>query len=375
MAGEGKPVSASNIPKTTFVVTLWFFFALTTVLLICRLSIRLSLHRQVFWDDVFAITAYFMLLGQLVLVTVMTPQIYLLIDVYAGVTPPADYLDQITFMIKIMYAHSMLFTTCVYCVKASFLSLFWRLIRNLVNFRKAWWGTAIFCGLTYCTTIAFFPISCTKLYVYGCTDAHSIKLGLISLRFGTSVDIATDIAIMLLPIAFVMKSHLPLPQKLGLIGLFGLGGVIIAIAVLRIVATDNQSKHPPTSWLIFWGTMESCVAVITSCFAAFKSLFTLRKRSSHYRRGQYRYQLSDMRGGTGKKSVVDMDSPLTNRMAGLDKERDGRLKNDATIIISSDQDGSKWRDDDSREEILQQTEFEVRYEQMPTRPLPTKQIT
>lgn len=165
---------------------------------------------------------------------------------------------------------------------------------------------------------------------------------------------------MALPISFVLKSHLPLAQKLGLVVLFALGFCIIGISILRVITLNNEVNHPAASWLLFWGTLESAIAVMTSCFATFKSLFTVCKRSSSYPRHP-NYQRTTLKAS---RKYSDMDICLTQRMGGNDGYSSNTTANhEATTVVTSSGPGAlKWDDDDSREEILHRTDIEVRYE-------------
>ncbi|EEP78280.1 predicted protein [Uncinocarpus reesii 1704] len=360
MAGaEDKPVLSNNIPREALLITIWVFFTVTTMLLIARYAIRLWLHRQLFWDDVFAGIAYVLLLGHNIAATLVAPAIYLMISTYFGVPKPPDFLDQVTYLVKLMFSANILFVLCLYSVKASLLALLWRLVKNLPRFRKAWWAIAAITAIGLVVTIILAPVACSDLRAFGCTAPDDIERDLITVRFTAASDILTDLLLMSLPVAFILTSYLPLPQKLGLVGLFALGFTVIAMSILRIVVNDNTSKHPPPSWLIFWSSMESAVAVMTSCFASFKSLFTLRKRPSAYARTSSYLQSKNKSG--------PLDASIALRSRIRNERSPATTKTDMnTVVISSESEANKWNDSDSREEILQRTEFEVRYERAST---------
>ncbi|KAK2734217.1 hypothetical protein FQN57_001738 [Myotisia sp. PD_48] len=358
---QDKPVAASNIPRHTLSITIWVFFGLVTVLLICRLGIRGWFHRRLFWDDIFAIIAFFLLLVENILITVAKRPVYMLLDVYQGMPQPPDFHDQVTDMIKLMFSHNFIFITCIYAVKASLLALLWRLIEGLPHFRKGWWGITILSSVCYLITIIFAPITCSTLKSMACISPRHIMLDNVSLRFGTGADVATDILIMCLPIALVMKSHLPAAQKIALVGLFLLGLTVISVAIVRIVATDAITKHPPSSWLLFWSAIESSVAVMISCFAAFKSLFNLERRPSEYQHSSGYIQSDTYLHSSGNnkagKKVRRSDIPLSPRVR-LKKEH-ARL---GTAVVSTEPQVRKWKQNGSQEEILQEIEFGVSYE-------------
>ncbi|EER29019.1 hypothetical protein CPC735_037250 [Coccidioides posadasii C735 delta SOWgp] len=357
MAGEDKPVLGTSIPRETTLILVWVFFAICTMLLICRFAIRLWLHRQLFWDDIFAAIGYVLLLGHDVVATMVTPAIYMMIGTYTGRPKPPDFLDQVTYLVKLMFTANILFILCLYSVKASLLALLWRLVKNLTTFRRGWWAITVITAIGALATIILAPISCSDLRAFGCTSPKDIERDLITVRFTAASDILTDLLIMSLPVAFILTSYLPTPQKIGLIGLFALGFTVIAMSILRIVVNDNKSKHPPPAWLLFWSAMESTVAVMVSCFASFKSLFTLRKRPSAYLNDTSYLQSKSKSGRSEARNSIALRS--RNRF----ERSPGATKADMnTVVISSEGEPNKWSDDGSREEILQRTEVEVRYE-------------
>ncbi|KAI1941190.1 hypothetical protein LOZ66_001700 [Ophidiomyces ophidiicola] len=358
MGAEDKPVRANNIPRDALLITVWVFFAVATMLLIFRYAIRLWLHRRLFWDDIFVAIAYVCLVAHNTLLTMVAPSIYLLLRTYAGAPRPPDFFDQITYLVVLMFAGNMFFVGCLYFVKASLLALLWRLFRNLPSFRKLWWAVTSITAVIAVITAIVPVIACSDLKAFACTNSAAIHRGLVAVRFTAATDILTDLMIMALPVAFILNSYLPAPQKVGLVGLFMLGFTVITMSIVRIVVNDNQSKHPPPSWLLFWSAMEGTVAVMASCFASFKSLFTLRKRPSAYNGDSYLHSKS-------KSGLSEGDLALRSRHRF---ERSVQIpKNELnTVVVSAEPGANKWNDTDSREEILQRTEFEVRYENAST---------
>ncbi|KAF3490802.1 uncharacterized protein GIQ15_00319 [Arthroderma uncinatum] len=337
MGAEDKLVLARKIGRTELLVSIWTGFGIATLLLASRFAIRMRLHRRLFWDDILAGLAYLFLLGHNILATLSAPTVYLLLHLYEnnqGLLMPGVLRD-IDHLAKLVFASNFLFRFCIYSVKASLLALLWRLFRSLPAFRRAWWVIAGVAVIGFLISIIMPTVACPSVTALGCISPKNLKLEAISMYMTTIADVLTDILIMSVPVAFVLKSSLPASQKLGLVGLFLLGLAVVVMAILRNLETDGKSKHPPPSWLLFWSAMEATVAVMVSCFASYKSLFT-----SHARPTAYQYQ-------SGYSTSVAVSS------------RVGANKN--------------WTDTDSREEIMRRTEFEVTYEMapIPEQPLPS----
>lgn len=77
--------------------------------------------------------------------------------------------------------------------------------------------------------------------------------------------IATDIIILLLPMPLVYQLHVPIAQKLALVGVFGLGIFVVVTSCLRITTLDILATTPDTTYDIenvMWTIIEPNVAVI-----------------------------------------------------------------------------------------------------------------
>lgn len=146
-------------------VTIWVLFGVSVILLAGRLAIRLRLHHRIFWDDSLAILGTLFLLAENVLIVLILPYVFMLVYYLDGqIDRPDDFEDQIATMLKMSFAINILFASSLWSVKASFMALMWRLVRNLATFRRVWWAIIVILAVTYCVVIALEPIACAKLY-------------------------------------------------------------------------------------------------------------------------------------------------------------------------------------------------------------------
>jgi hypothetical protein len=80
---------------------------------------------------------------------------------------------------------------------------------------------------------------------------------------------------MALPIRLIWNLQMPRTQKLGIVALFGIGIILIAVATLRVAQIGGKaqsSSQPSASWLALWGVIETSIAVIIGCCPAFVTL-------------------------------------------------------------------------------------------------------
>lgn len=107
--------------------------------------------------------------------------------------------------------------------------------------------------------------------------------------YSTSVDIATDLMIMGLPIAALPSLQLDLRKKIALGFVFGLGVIIICVAIVRMTQVVVGDQVDLVG-LAIWGAVETATALIVGSLPPLKSIIA---------RGVRKYQTSR---GAGKSS-------------------------------------------------------------------------
>ncbi|KAH7029080.1 uncharacterized protein B0I36DRAFT_128162 [Microdochium trichocladiopsis] len=308
----------------------------------------------------------------------MVRPMYDMLLVGAGLAAPtADFMANSSVYLKCQFASTLLFWTCLWTVKACFLAFFYRLVNNLAWPRRVWIGICVFTGLTYVASVITYPLSCTSFELGQCDEPKNIQGSLISLRFSTCVDIATDVMIMILPIYLAIGLKMSLKQKISLIAVLGLGCIVTVFSVIRIIVTYTVTTQPEVSWLALWSTIESSIAVMVACLPSFKVLISQGVGSSNKSRSKY----ADMGGsahqsGTGRSRFgghASKNGTVTSKVLasrGFEDLDDTELQNmrrvagkqnitvTQTFAVSNDRQGARgdidWDDDDreSQDRIL-----------------------
>lgn len=75
---------------------------------------------------------------------------------------------------------------------------------------------------------------------------------------------------MILPWKLLWVVQLSRKEKFGIGSVVGLGIVIVAFAIVRIVVTNTAGTHPEPLWLAVWSSVETSVAVIVVSSTALK---------------------------------------------------------------------------------------------------------
>ncbi|TID24074.1 putative agmatinase 1 [Venturia nashicola] len=188
-------------------------------------------------------------------------------------------LDSLTFFLKMQFAQTFIYWTCLWSVKASLLAFFKRLTTNLKGHVIAWWVIIAITALGYIVSVVSYPVSCASFDPLGCTSQRNATLALVSLRLSTAADILTDVLIIGLPMSLAMRARLTRRSRLAIIGVFFLGMFVVLFSVVRILVTNTNNTRPEPSWLALWSVVECSVACIVCNLAPFKVLFKGRLRT------------------------------------------------------------------------------------------------
>ncbi|CAG8904104.1 unnamed protein product [Penicillium egyptiacum] len=87
--------------------------------------------------------------------------------------------------------------------------------------------------------------------------------------FNASMNIITDIALLVLPMPLISKLQLPRTQKIALMGVFAIGILVVVTSILRLSSLREVARNPDTSYsnvgAAYWTAAECNVAIMCSC--------------------------------------------------------------------------------------------------------------
>jgi hypothetical protein len=138
--GDGHSRPRASTFQLLFVT--WFLFGIAFLFFVSRIAVRFKTSNRLFLDDGFALLAILCLCANGVIVTVMLPTMYVTISMAKmgkRGTPTIDAFASLTFFLKMQFAQTFIYWTCLWSVKASFLAFFKRLTTNLKGHIIAWW--------------------------------------------------------------------------------------------------------------------------------------------------------------------------------------------------------------------------------------------
>ncbi|GAQ33344.1 hypothetical protein AtubIFM55763_005293 [Aspergillus tubingensis] len=87
--------------------------------------------------------------------------------------------------------------------------------------------------------------------------------------FNASMNIATDTTLLILPMPLLSQLQLPRMQKLALMGVFAVGGLVVITSILRLSSLRSVAQSTDTSYsnvgAAYWTAAECNVAIICAC--------------------------------------------------------------------------------------------------------------
>lgn len=142
--------AARGLPEDGLVAVTWAGAALATSFVGLRCYARINEFQRLFPDDCWVISGLVVLLVNATLQTLQAHSLYYIVYSGAGLAPAGqELLDQGNVYVRYEIAIIGLFWTVTWCVKASFLALYWRLFDGSPDYRRLWWPVSVFTALAY----------------------------------------------------------------------------------------------------------------------------------------------------------------------------------------------------------------------------------
>ncbi|KAH8731846.1 hypothetical protein GQ44DRAFT_603720 [Phaeosphaeriaceae sp. PMI808] len=294
------PLPKTPITRGELVGTIAAMLALTTIFVFSRVAVQISRRKSFELQDFSIYFAYIIYIALWSVYLAVIPPMFRVYAVIGREIPPyKELIQDAAMMLRLLTAGQMCFYSMLFAVKISLLSLYRKLLAGLPSiYHKIWWGTLVFCVVAWIGSVLSSIFTCNNLkekFTKGkCAGtANETKRIIFSLYFAYAVDVATNLAIMFLPIRLTWNLQMQQLQKIGVFILFGSGFVCIAFATLRVtqLGVDGRGRTttPEPKWMVFWTVMECTIAIIIGCCPAFavfiRKRFNSSKKASHNANG------------------------------------------------------------------------------------------
>ncbi|KAH0602512.1 uncharacterized protein H6S33_008593 [Morchella sextelata] len=283
---------------TRHLIGWWLSLGVVGVFVGLRLWVRSRRDNSWGKDDWLSIATMLMLIVQMIVTTLMMLEF--------DAPDWGTNMAAIVRFMKYSYAGSTLYLVILWMIKAQLLVFYHRLMENLgklqllINISA---GIVFIMGLI---AILINALHCQPISrqwnpdpAHQCPDQTNNPV----FTFVVTVNVLTDVLIMILPFPILRNLHQPMKVKLGLVGVFLLGLVVIVVSIIRIVTILNTVDIFLISNLSY---VETYVAMIISALPTLRVLFL------GHRGRAYGSSYSNS-GPTGTPSRLTSDKPHTLR--------------------------------------------------------------
>ncbi|KAF5604302.1 hypothetical protein FPCIR_847 [Fusarium pseudocircinatum] len=301
--------AARSVDRQGLVIIVWTCFIIATLFVSLRLFVRWQQNRRFLADDYWITWAWLCALTMAILQTEQMDPLWYMTYLQAGrvAYDPIELESHRVQITRWQFPIIKLFWITLWSVKASFLALFYRLVQPFPVIRRCWYGVSVFAASALIVCIICSALTCSppSNYFHGsCDSPREQWRQSFNVIFSTTVDVATDLMIMALPIAVLPSLQLDIKKKIGLGVVFSLGIIIICVAMVRMskVIVGNQVD---LVGLAIWGAVETATALVVGSLPALKGLLnrSIKKyatsRSGRTDPADYGSQSSQRRRGHG----------------------------------------------------------------------------
>ncbi|KAJ8118631.1 hypothetical protein OPT61_g445 [Boeremia exigua] len=251
------------------------------IIVFLRLYVRIGWLKKSWWDDYLMVAAMVFSIGTTVLV-IMATQMYGWDKHVWDMKRP-----ELSTGRKASMAGQTLFVLASSTVKMSILVSYFRIAPEKSLFRKLVWGTFALVFTAFVVFLVALWVQCIPISSYWKLTADHrdcIPEGP-PLMVQSILNVVTDFMIYALPIPTLFSLSLPWNQRIGLVILFSVGGVIVVAGSFRaywihytLFETYDATWEGYNIWI--WTAIETNVGVICGCIPALKPLlFRTRARA------------------------------------------------------------------------------------------------
>ncbi|KAJ5821824.1 uncharacterized protein N7525_011108 [Penicillium rubens] len=287
----------SRVPESVFLGVLWALTGTSFLFVIFRIYAQLASFRQVFLDGYLVVFAWVIMLTAAVIWQVEGKVLYELYAISAGTKPfNLEFLPRYDIFMRFNAPLQILFYSALWCVKFSFMALFYRISAKVKSLR-IWWYVVLFCtGSVYIASVADIEYKCS----FG---------GLDFIIFITKIECSGQ------------TTRISLRKKLILLSIFSATIFIMVTAIIRVAVGMDYDRQMNIDWLCFWSFVEVDVAIIVSCVASLRQLFVASQNQSSSARAAYHDTndpiLKRSKEGSSQdlsRSVGDVESPANDEV-------------------------------------------------------------
>ncbi|KAI1460372.1 hypothetical protein F4805DRAFT_391404 [Annulohypoxylon moriforme] len=189
--------------------------------------------------------------------------------------------DSITEILRLYFFDELLYITALALTKISILFFYLKVFPKR-SFRICAWvliGLNLVYALTYDFLLIFQcnPISGAWTFWDGETESTCISINILGWS-AAAINIALDLAVIVLPLPALFGLSLSLRKRLQIIAMFAVGFFITVVSIIRLYSLihfgDTQNLTQDYVETGYWSTIEVPVGIICASMPAVRSLFS-----------------------------------------------------------------------------------------------------
>ncbi|KAF5565802.1 integral membrane protein [Fusarium phyllophilum] len=310
------------IGPSTLLITEWTLIALSTVVIIARIYLRLVIQKRSLMDS-----DIWMLLAWAAGITVAS---FCVTYVHMGVMEPwvdstlKDYegtRKDKEFVLKLLWICALPFFTAFYLCKAALLAVYRQVIPVHMHKRRMFlWATALYVALSYIVTMVLPFCVCipvTRFWSLEPDNKCPRNAAMMFLKTSWALHFAGDVFIFILPWLIVPDLMIKGWLRVGVYLTFLLGIINMVISIIRFHELFIAGAHRKVSIVEahFWNTLDLYLGLVIACLPSLRPYFNLAANSRAF---------NSIRGkGTNQSSRYTTDSIQKPEAARLTQDQSG----------------------------------------------------
>ncbi|KAL8715376.1 MAG: hypothetical protein Q9220_000709 [cf. Caloplaca sp. 1 TL-2023] len=178
-------------------------------------------------------------------------------------------LDQIIALGKLYFAAEPLWVSSNTLVKLSIMHLYIQIFR-IRTFRRVVYGVMALTISYWLSTVIRSFFLCTPLaytwdrlhYTGSCVHLPAAYLSV------SIINLILDVIVIALPMPMLWRLQMPTSKKAAITAIFGVGGAICVITILRIVSVHNLDLNDLSYTAVedgIWSDLEPCLGIVNAC--------------------------------------------------------------------------------------------------------------
>ncbi|KAL8646782.1 MAG: hypothetical protein Q9226_006714 [Calogaya cf. arnoldii] len=170
------------------------------------------------------------------------------------------------------YIFQLVYNCCAICVRASIMAFYLRVFPRHTT--PAWWR-ACFWAISFVylgggiAGIAASIFICTPISYFWTRTGNGHCVNEMALYYsGGALTVIVDILVLALPMMIVWKLQMNRSKKIGVMGIFLLGGFVCLASIIRMVYIHQIVVDDPTWTQVnpsIWSTIEPCMGIVSAC--------------------------------------------------------------------------------------------------------------